>query len=232
MYALSIIVPCLNESGNINGLIPRLDSALQQLGVTYEIIVVDNGSLDKTKQIATVIAAQYSTVSVVEEKQRGFGLTLRKGFSASKGEVLGYIHGDNQMNPRVIVEMYKKLQSDNVAVCKAMRRNRRDGGIRSFISISYNFIFRILFGTRCHDINGSPKIFTRDFYEAADLKSEDWFIDPEIVIKADHLGFSIAEHAIDSADRLHGVSKVHFHAVPEFLINIIRHSKYWRIRWH
>ncbi|MEK7208058.1 MAG: glycosyltransferase family 2 protein [Patescibacteria group bacterium] len=223
--ALSIIVPSRNESDNLKRLIPELVQTLSVLGDAYEVIVVDNGSTDATQETLQELTSRYPRVRSVYEGERGFGRALLCGLHEGQGEVLGYIHADNQMSPREILRIYEKLKKDNLAVCKARRIHRNDGAWRYFISKVYNALFRLMFKVNLKDINGSPKLFTKTFFEGAKLSSLDWFIDPEIIIRAKQLGAAVGELDIHTFRRESGVSQVRLKTILEFCKNMLR---YWR----
>lgn len=222
---LSIIVPAHNESDNLGLLIPLLDKALSFLGSEREIIVVDNASTDDTQNTLKTLSQTFSSVCGVFEPKKGFGNAVLAGLNSASGNVLGYIHADNQMDPADLVNIYKKLVDNNLDVCKATRIDRHDGALRWIQSAVYNFLFRVMFRVKIRDINGSPKLFTRQFLEKAHLESRDWFIDPEVVIKAKMLRAKIDEFEIHTWPREHGASQVKPAAILEFLGNMLY---YWR----
>ena len=222
---LSIVVPSHNESGNLKRLVPELTKALSVLGDEYEVIVVDNASTDDTKSTVEALSKQFSHVRSVFEPEKGFGRALLSGLRAGKGEVLGYIHADNQMSPEEVVRIYEKLIAEKLDVCKARRINRSDGVTRFIISRVYNLLFRLMFRVTLKDINGSPKLFTRRFFNEAHIESVDWFIDPEIIIKAKRMNARLGELDIHTFRRESGVSQVRLKTIFEFFKNMFH---YWR----
>ncbi|OGH69621.1 MAG: hypothetical protein A2754_02915 [Candidatus Magasanikbacteria bacterium RIFCSPHIGHO2_01_FULL_47_8] len=221
----SIVVPARNESDNLRLLVPELNHALEALGEPYELIVVDNASTDATQQTLSLLKERFPALRAEYEPMKGFGNAILKGLNTARGEILGYIHADNQMKPEEIIRIYQKLIQNNLAVCKATRLDRHDGIRRWIISKSYNILFRLMFGVKIRDINGSPKLFTRKFFSEANIQSRDWFIDPEIVIKATRLQYPIDEVEIHTAARPHGSSQVRNNTILEFLKNMFT---YWR----
>ncbi|OJI07379.1 hypothetical protein BK004_01450 [bacterium CG10_46_32] len=222
---LSIIVPAHNESANLKLLVPQIDTILSTLNEEYEIIVVDNASTDDTLEILNILKRQFSSVISVFEPKKGFGSAILAGLARSQGDVIGYIHADNQMEAMDIVRIYQKLKLENLDICKATRADRYDGIMRWVISRVYNLLFRAMFHVRLRDINGSPKLFTRNFFYAAHITSRDWFIDPEIIIKAQRRGARMGEVMIHTKPREHGSSQVRATTVLEFLKNMFY---YWR----
>ena len=223
--SLSVVIPSHNESDNLKRLIPELTKALSVLGDEYEVIVVDNASTDDTKSTLEALTKQFPRVKSVYEPEKGFGRALLRGLREGNGEVLGYIHADNQMSPTEIIRIYQKLVSDNLDVCKATRENSSDGVTRFIISKVYNALFRIMFRVTMKDINGSPKLFTKKFFDTARIESLDWFIDPEIIIKAKRMDAKLGELPIVTFPRKAGVSQVRVATVFEFIRNMLYHWK-------
>ncbi len=222
---LSIVIPAYNEAENLRTLVPRVDRILSGVGVPYEILVVNNASTDHTEQVLNELAPSYPRLRPILETRKGFGNALHAGFDNAVGRVMGYLHADNQMDPMDVVRIYERLRNDGLDVCKATRLDRHDGAYRWVISKGYNTLFRTMFGVKLRDINGSPKLFTRDFFTRANINSRDWFIDPEIVIKASRLNVPMGEVEIRTAAREHGSSQVRVATIFEFLKNMY---KYWR----
>lgn len=223
--SLSVVVPSHNESDNLQRLIPELTDALSALGEEYEIIVVDNASTDDTTRTLEALSKRFPRVRSVYEPEKGFGRALLRGLREGSGDVLGYIHADNQMSPAEVVRIYQKLVSDNLDVCKATRKNRNDGFFRFIISKVYNALFRLMFRVNIKDINGSPKLFTKEFFDKARIESLDWFIDPEIIIKAKRMGAKVGEFPITTFPRKAGVSQVRMSTILEFMKNMLYHYR-------
>lgn len=221
----SIIVPAHNESENLVILLPRLDAALQQLSHNYEIIVVNNASTDTTE--AAVGALGLSRIRIACEPTLGYGRAVLAGFAESQGEMIGIIRADNQEKPEDLRAMFEAAEKGEVALYKAVRKNRISDGLkRIVISFVYNTLFKFMFGLSSRDINATPKVLTRSFLERAHLESRDWFIDAEMVIKAEHMGQRVAEMEIEYLPRLKGRSTVRMRHIFEFLGNML----WWYLR--
>lgn len=220
--SLSIVVPSHNESDNLKQLVPRLVETLSLFRDSYEIIVVDNASTDDTQNALRTLCERFPRVRAVYEPEKGFGSAILRGLRECRGEIMGYIHADNQMSPDAILRIYHTLKQDTLDLCKATRINRHDGMTRFIITKVYNLLFRLMFAVTLRDINGSPKLFTRKFFERAKIESRDWFIDPEIIIKAKRMGAKIGEVEISTFPRKAGVSQVRMTTVLEFIKHMLR----------
>ena len=221
----SIIVPARNEAENLRVLLPRLKKALTPFDC--EIIVVDNGSTDDSAAAITGLRKSIPNLVMASEPIAGYGRAVLCGLRNARGEILGIIRADNQEKPEDLAMMCGLFLLRKLDILKAVRRSRTSDGFRRIvISKVYNAIFQTIFHSRAKDINATPKIFTRVFYERASLESLDWFIDAEIVIKAEYFKCAIGEAEIEYLPRLKGRSNVRPAHVYQFLANMIR----WGIR--
>ena len=122
------------------------------------------------------------------------GWDLRSGLDVAGGSYLVYLDGDGQVATHDALEVYRRLRETGADVVKGRREVREDGSVRTLTSLGYNLLFRILFRTApLWDVNGQPKGLTRAAYERLDLRTDDWFTDAEIVLKARAAGLEIVE---------------------------------------
>ncbi len=223
----SVIVPAHNESENLLVLLPRLYAALSSIGITFELLVVDNASTDNTSNIIAEFKKTMPELVRVEEPTLGYGRAVLAGLRHARGSYLGINRADNQEKPEDLCRMFVELRQKKLSFYKGVRLHRiNDGLMRVIVSVTYNTLFKVFFGLRSRDLNATPKIFTREFLDAAQLESTDWFIDAEMVVKAEKLGFSVGEMGVEYLPRLKGKSSVRPHHVFEFLGNMVKwHSR-------
>jgi len=193
---ISVVVLCYREGLRVKDFNAKLVQFLSQAGLDYEIILVGNyfpNTGDETPRVVKELAQNNQRIRAVAlEKPKGgiMGWDVRSGLKEARGKTIAFIDGDGQMPIEDIVSIYKKLRADKLDLCKTARKVREDSFGRKILSKIYNAIFKILFwGISDKDINSKPKIFTREAYEKLDLRSNDWFLDAEIMIKAKKLGF-------------------------------------------
>jgi hypothetical protein len=120
------------------------------------------------------------------------GWDLRSGLAVARGRFLVAIDGDAQNPVADVLAAYEVLRASGADVVKGRRVARWDGPYRRIVSLVYNVAFRLLFGTAgLWDINNKPKGLTREAYERLDLRSDDWFVDAELVLRARRRGMRI-----------------------------------------
>jgi len=222
-YELSIVIPFYNEEENIKNVVNSLVNELNRNKINYELILVNNGSSDSTKQIIEHLRKKNIRIKQVDiQKNLGYGWGIINGLNTAKGSYIGFIDGDNQVHPQYLIDAYNKIKKTNAAICITRRLKRPNNFRRQFASIGYNTLINILFFPNVWDINSKPKVIQQKFYKELCLSSKDWFIDTEIVLKAKRKKFKIVEIPIIYNKRRKGKSKVKFAIVKEFLQNISR----------
>lgn len=231
--ALSIVMPCYNEEGILGYTIPKLMEAFQKGGYQLELIAVDNGSKDRTGEIISKLAAQYPGIVYHRvEVNIGYGNGILQGIPLCTAPWAGMIPADGQVDAEDVVRLFDAaLASEGQVLAKVRRRFRMDGFSRKVVSTLYNLFVRILWPSLGSiDVNGTPKILPRQALLAMRLQSKDWFLDPEIVVKAHYMGLRVLE--FNAFGRLRGAGLSHVKATTcwEFFRNLIafRVSNKWR----
>ncbi len=231
---ISVVILCYKAGNFAKVFHQKVAKILQDNNLDYEIVLVGNFWADKgdiTPEVVRQIAINEDrTISVIKKKTtktHGMGWDMRSGLEAATGSTIAVIDGDGQMPPEDIPKLYKKLVNEKLDMCKGKRISRGDGIYRRFISRIFNEIMQLLFpGIISNDINGKPKIFTREAYNKLNLESNDWFIDAEIMIKASRNNFRIGEMEVIFKKNPERPSFISFKANVEFIKNII----VWRMR--
>jgi hypothetical protein len=174
--------------------------------------------------VAEELAQQRDHVRVVARPKEGaMGWDMRSGLDVARGASLIVLDGDAQNPVSDVIRMYREMKDTGADVMKGRRVLRHDGRYRRLLSVTYNILFRLFFGTRgLWDINGKPKGLTREAYERLDLRSDDWFIDAEIVLKARALGLTITEMPVEFFENEERASMVRPSAIWEFARNMVR----------
>ena len=202
---ISFFCPAHNDEENLPKLIPVVHDFLSRISKKFEIIIVEDGSPDKTGEVAETLARQYQNIRVIHHlKNLGYGATLKDGFRNVRYAYVMYTDGDNQYDVREF-EPYLNLlsQADVLSgyVTKKAVTSRRK--VQSWV---YNTLIKILFFVNLRDVNCAMKIYSRQVLNAIEIKSASAFIDAEMLIKAKRLGFVLAQFPVTHYKRSHGLA--------------------------
>jgi glycosyltransferase involved in cell wall biosynthesis len=223
---LSFVMPCYNEEAIVVQTVRRLLDAFARARVSIELVAVDNGSRDRTHALLTELAAEHPEIRVHRvEVNQGYGYGVLSGFPLCRGRWVGVIPADGQVDAEDAVRLYEDaVATGEPVLAKARRRFRMDGTARRVVSIAYNLFFRMLWPRVASlDINGLPKIMPREVVERMSLSSRQWFLDPEIMIKAQYLGVRVLEYNVFARMRGSGLSHVRASTCWEFFVTLLRY---------
>jgi glycosyltransferase involved in cell wall biosynthesis len=204
---LSYFFPAHNEEANLEGLVAEALATLPTLAETFEIIAVDDGSKDRTGEIADRLAAEHPDVVRVvhHEVNRGYGGALRSGFEASRYELLAFTDGDRQFHVADIGRLTARLQrQDRPDVVVGYRIKRADPFVRVLYARSYKLANRIFFGLGVTDVDCACKLFRREALEGIRVESGGAFFSAELMNRIREAGRSIAEVGVPHYPRTAG----------------------------
>lgn len=203
MSSLSVVLPAYNEEANVESAVEGVSSVAQQLGMDYEIILVNDGSADRTGEIARELMQRVPSFRLVEHyPNRGYGGSLRAGFAAAMGDLIAFVPADNQFDFREISRLLECL--DEADIVSGYRAERQDTFIRKLNGFGWNTLVRLLFGYLCRDIDCGFKLFRREVLEHVTLVSDGAMIDTEFLAGARARGFRIAEVPVTHLPRVAG----------------------------
>ena len=208
---VSIVMPCYNEASIVEYTVRRLVSAFAERQWQLELVTVDNGSTDATGAILARLEAELpGVVRHRVEQNQGYGNGILAGLPLCQSDWVGTIPADGQVDAEDVVRLFEAVVASNGWVlAKVRRRFRMDGLWRKVVSVLYNlFVLALWPRLGSIDVNGSPKLFPRRAYEAMELQSKDWLLDPEIMIKAHRLGLTVLELNVFARMRGNGLSHV------------------------
>ena len=207
---LTFFFPAYNEEENVRETVGR---ALDEIGPlvdgSIEILIVDDGSTDRTPQLADELAAADPRVRVHHQENRGYGGALRAGFENARGELIGFSDGDLQFDLREMSRLLDRLEDSSMKPVDAVigyRIKRRDPPHRIFIAKSYNAIVSALFGLRVRDIDCAMKLFRREVFDGLPLTTDSPFLSAELLIKLRARGERIAQVGVNHYPRAAGTN--------------------------
>jgi glycosyltransferase involved in cell wall biosynthesis len=215
--ALSIVVPLFNEEENVNLLVQTIVEAIGENPNFLEIVLVDDGSRDRTALLAEKLAATDARIRLVRhERNQGLGAAIRTGLNAVTGDFVLYTDADLPFDFNLIPQLLAAASESRVV--SGYRLNRGEGGRRWVLTKAYNALIGLLFGLYMRDVNFACKIFPRQFLRQANFTSDGSFIDVEILLEARRFGLEIVERPLVYQPRERGLSTLSRPAVILFIL--------------
>ena len=211
---LSVVIPACNEEGCIAETMDSIISTLRPEAIPYEIVVVDDGSVDDTAVIVSRAGCRDDRVKLVQNHGRhGFGMAVRAGLDAATGDAIAVMMGDGSDSPQDLVRYYRELASgrDCVFGSRFIKGSRIVDYPRHKLLLNRlaNFFIRVLFGLRFNDITNAFKIYRREVITAMQpLISPHFNLTVEMPLKAIVRGYSYSVIPISWTNRKAGVSKL------------------------
>jgi glycosyltransferase involved in cell wall biosynthesis len=200
---LSVFFPAYNEEENIARTVENALKVLPSFVENFEVIIVNDGSRDHTKEVAEELAGKHENVKVVShEKNRGYGAALKTGLTSSKYENIFFTDGDEQFDIKEIERLLPLVPECDIAAGFRIKRN--DPIHRVINGKAYNLLVRLLFGLNVRDIDCAFKIIKKKVVESVSLKSESQFVSAELLIKAKKQGFAIKQTGVHHFPREKG----------------------------
>jgi glycosyltransferase involved in cell wall biosynthesis len=205
MTSLSIVIPAYNEQENVKAAVEKISAVAQKLNVDYEILLINDGSRDRTGEIAkTELAPTIPNFRLVEHfPNRGYGGALKAGFAASTKELIAFIPADNQFDFGEVRLLLEKMTPDTMIV-SGRRVDRKDNFIRKMNGFGWNTVVRLLFGYLIKDIDCGFKLLRRDLLNHIHIESNGAMIDTEMLAETRARGYKIAEVPVTHLPRTAG----------------------------
>lgn len=181
--SLSLVLPAFNEEANIAEVTREALDALPRYADSFQIIIVDDGSRDRTAEIAAGLARADQRVAVVRhERNRGYGAALVTGFNATTGDYVMFMDADRQFDINDL-RLLTPFATDYDIVA-GFRMERNDPLHRRVFAETFNVAVRVLFGVHLRDIDCAFKLFRGDMLRSIPLSAPGALINTEIQAKA------------------------------------------------
>lgn len=190
----------------------------------YEIVIIDDASTDATGRLADEAAASDDRIRAVHHPvNRKLGGSIKTGFSESRGDLILYTDADLPFDMQELQKACRLLRQYEADIVSAYRFDRTgEGYVRTVYSFFYNLLVRVFFGVRMRDVNFAFKLVRSSIFEHVVLKSEGSFIDAELIIRAQKLGFHVVQFGVDYFPRTRGVSTL---SSPAVIAKILREMR-------
>ena len=201
---ISIIVPLYNEEESLNPLVNEIRKALKPLNTQYEVLLIDDGSNDKSLSIIKEIARTDNRFKFISfRKNYGKSAALQVGFNNASGDVIITMDADLQDDPNEIVNLIKKLE-EGYDLCSGWKKQRFDPFIKKYSSRFFNYVTRLISGIKIHDFNCGLKAYRSEVVKNIKVYGE---LHRYIPVLAKWQGFSVTELVVKHHPRRYGKTK-------------------------
>lgn len=202
---LSVFFPAVNEEGNITSTVLDAKAVLEKVADRWEIIIIDDGSKDKTGEIADKLAGEDKRIRVIHHSpNRGYGGALKSGYEAARYEWIAFTDSDGQFKFSDIDKFIAKFDEGDLIL--GYRINRKDPFVRSLYTLVWSKLLPLLlFGVRVKDYSCGFWVIKKKVYAAiAPIKSEEKVTKIEMLVKAKRKGFKFVEVGVKHYPRRSG----------------------------
>jgi glycosyltransferase involved in cell wall biosynthesis len=201
-----VILPCYNESKGLENILKRFHECGQ--GVNFELILVDNGSTDNSRDVLASLLPSYPFArSVRVEKNVGYGHGILTGLQSARGELLAWSHADLQTDPADVFRALQLYQSDASAAPQLVKGRRNGRGLQErIISRGMELVSFVLLRTRLTEINAQPKLFHRRLLQNLEHPPTDFNFDVYVLYQARREKWRIESFDVNFPPRQYGQS--------------------------
>ena len=215
---ITVVIPALNEEQAIGSVVDEIPiDKLKKMGYGVEIMVIDNGSKDKTRYIANSHRAK-----VIVQPIKGYGNAYKAGFANATGDIIATGDADLTYPFNDLPKIIKKMEDENLDFITTDRLTNLQPGVMSrthyFGNLAFHLITKILFGLPCKDSQSGMWIFKRSIWSKLNVKSSGMPFSQELKIEAYKNGFKCAEVPIAYRKR---VGEVKLGTLKDGLGNIL-----------
>jgi glycosyltransferase involved in cell wall biosynthesis len=201
---VSVVLPVYRQAEEVSDLARYFATAIAKVGLDYEILLVVNGAADGTLEAARAVASSTPHLRVIDAPSAGWGRAVRTGLANVTGDLVCYTNAARTPDD-VLTTLVAHAAANPGLVVKATRRTR-DSWSRRLGSLLYNLECRSLFDLPYFDINGTPKVFPREFEYLSQLRRNDDLIDAEFMAECRRHAYPVVEIPIAPTPRRGGRS--------------------------
>jgi glycosyltransferase involved in cell wall biosynthesis len=203
MYSISVVLPAYNEEENISAMVTDVLTTIEPITSDFEIVVVDDGSRDRTAEIVRELSARFPPVRLVQHPtNQGYGAAVYTGFTSATKELVFFTDADNQF---VLSEINRFLPCISQAeLVVGYRAPRRDPWYRVLFGRGWSLLVTLLFGYTARDIDCAFKLFRREILDRVAVNSRGATFSAEFLVRSKRHGYKIAEVPVTHRPRLAG----------------------------
>lgn len=203
---LSIIIPCYNESGNIPLILERFACVINRNDV--EVILVNNGSTDTSKEVLERLVPSYKFARIVHVPvNKGYGFGIVSGLKQGKGTYLGWTHADLQTDPEDVIKALAIIERNNDNKNLYVKGHRKGRPFMDQLFTTGMGLYESIYlGVKLEDINAQPNIFHRDFFNSWQNPPHDFALDLYALYLAKKKRLKVIRFDVLFPERIHGSS--------------------------
>src|SRR3989338_3961428 len=204
LNSLSVFFPAYNEEENIKRVVENALQVLPSVAKVYEVIVVNDGSRDRTEDVVKELEKTHPQVRLVNhEVNKGYGGALKTGFQSSLYEHIVFTHGDGQFDFAAIRDFIPQLEKADLVIGYRLKRN--DPFTRLVNAKLYALFLRVVFGLKVKEIDCAFKLFKKEAFKTIPpLASDGALISAELLIRAKKANLTLCEVPVKHYPRVAG----------------------------
>lgn len=205
--AISTFFPFLNDWGTIGSLVLSLDQTLKLVASKYEIIIIDDGSDSRSKEILSFLKTKFPRLKIITHpKNLGYGGAVKAGIAASAFDWIFYTDGDAQYDPRELRFLLRSARP-GIDIINGYKIKRCDPWYRILAGKTYHYVAKILFGLPLRDTDCDFRLMRKSIFKKVKLESNSGLICVEMIKKISDFGFKFEEVPIHHYWRISGQSQ-------------------------
>ena len=206
-YSISAFFPCYNDAGTIASMVELATLTLKKITNDFEVIVVDDGSRDASKEIVQELKLKNKYLKLVfHDKNKGYGGALISGFNIAKKDYVFYTDGDFQYDVRELTKLVTAIDK-KTDIVQGYKIKRHDPWYRIVIGDLYNFGVKLAFAIRIRDVDCDFRLIRRNVFDKVKLEHNSGVITVEMVKKFQNAGFKFAQVPVRHYSRSYGSSQ-------------------------
>jgi glycosyltransferase involved in cell wall biosynthesis len=226
--SLSVILPAHNEHAPITGTVTSILEALAKWMMDFEVIVVNDGSLDQTGAILDDLATGNTHIKVIHhEGNKGYGAALVSGFEAVSKDLAFFMDSDGQFDICDLEQFFPLLAEYDAVL--GYRIKRQDTWMRKLNAWGWKALVRTIFGVQVRDVDCAFKLYTAQFFREHHLETRGAMINTEILYKFTRAGYTYTQLGVHHLPRNGGKATG---AKPAVILRAFRELFSYAWKWH
>jgi cellulose synthase/poly-beta-1,6-N-acetylglucosamine synthase-like glycosyltransferase len=225
--SLSVVLPAYNEEALIEPTVRTVVATLSEWDTEFEVVVVNDGSHDRTGEILDTLAATDGRIRLITHAiNRGYGAALVTGFESARNELIFYMDSDGQFDISELAGFLPLIEQYDVVW--GYRRDRKDTWIRQLNAWGWRHLVHLFLGVSVRDVDCAFKLFRAEFFHTHQLETRGAMINAEMLYKLRRDGYSIAEVGVGHLERQAGRATG---AKPAVIARAIKELLAYAWRW-